>query len=75
MATDRQLAIDGCDDAYKECIKKVTAVLEDCLATAKDDAAKKECRARYTRGMRLCKEAHDINKEVVDELYPQKKKK
>lgn len=69
MASDKEIAQEGCNEAFKECIKKITDVLVTCLAIAKNDAEKQECRERYKRGMRLCKEAYEINKAVIDEVF------
>lgn len=70
MASQRDLAIEGCNNAFKDCIKKITDVLTDCLAAAESPAAKTECRARYKRGMQVCKEANDVNLAVIDEVFP-----
>ena len=72
-STDRDLALAACDDTFKECIKKITGVLEDCLANAKDEKARQDCKSRYKRGMKLCKDAHDINRETVVEVFPKQK--
>ena len=71
MATPGDVAIAGCDDALKDCIKFTAKVLADCLSTAGGDtAAKNACKTAYQAGLTICKEVHDWNREVVDILWP-----
>jgi 3-hydroxy-3-methylglutaryl CoA synthase len=72
-AADRDVALKGGDDALQECVQKISSALEDCLATATDDAARAECKAHYKRGMQMCKDAHDINRATVDDVFPSQK--
>jgi hypothetical protein len=69
-AADRDVALKGGDDALEACVQKISSALQDCLATATDDPAREECRARYKRGMQLCKDAHDINRLTVNAIFP-----
>ena len=50
---------------------------EDFLRNANvlPDQDKKECKERYKKGMTLCKEAHSIARETVDEVFPKKAEK
>jgi hypothetical protein len=72
-AAGRDVALKGGDDALEACVQKISGALQDCLATATNDAAREECRARYKRGMQMCKDAHDINRATVNDVFPDQK--
>jgi hypothetical protein len=50
---------EACKAAYSAKVGKLFEVFFDCLATATDDGAKKECLDRFRRGMNLAKEARE----------------
>jgi hypothetical protein len=66
----RDLAMEACNEIFKDSIKKITVVLEQSLATAKDEAAKKECVENYKRGLVLCNEVFKVSIKTVDKVFP-----
>lgn len=50
----------ACKEAYRDCVKNCFRVLVDCLATAKNDEEREQCRSRFRSCMQLCKEARDL---------------
>jgi hypothetical protein len=71
MKSERDLALESCDNAFIDGMHKITAILMDGRASATDDQMKTQCRIRYEARMRTCQQAYRINREVVDQVFPQ----
>jgi hypothetical protein len=70
MPSIRDLAIEACNETFKDSIKKITVVLVQALATATDEAAKKGCEENYKKGMVLCNEVFKVSIKTVDKVFP-----
>jgi hypothetical protein len=52
---------EACDEAYKNAVGNCNKLLIDCLAAAGDDEEKKkQCKERFRKCMKLCKESKEI---------------
>jgi len=71
--TAKQIALRVCDEAFVDCLVAATDEYATCLTEVKAGvrATTKECMDQYERAIDDCFEAHDINLEVVEELFPE----
>ena len=51
---------DACKAAYASAVSQCSKVLMDCLALAKNDADREQCKAHFEKCMALAKDARDI---------------
>ena len=70
MPSVRDLALEACNEIFKDSIKKITVVLVQALAIAPDEAAKKGCEENYKNGMVLCNEVFKVSIKTVDKVFP-----
>jgi len=55
---DRDLALGASDDAFKDAVKKIAAVLLEALATEKTDADRDQAKLRFQNALKLYQDAH-----------------
>jgi hypothetical protein len=68
--SDKQLASEGCDEGFKNCVQKMVDVLVQGLIAAKTPAKKQEAVQRFQNGLGICKEAYQNAQQAINAVFP-----
>jgi hypothetical protein len=68
--SDKQLALDACDEGFKEGVAKLMGVLFANWIDAKKQAGKDEALQRFQLGLSLYKEAREGAETVIGKVFP-----
>lgn len=68
--SDKDLALTACDDSLRDGIQKISGVLFQNLAGAKNNVEKQKFKDAFKLGMQLCKDVHDIGRQTVNTIFP-----
>lgn len=69
MATIKDMAVQACDDAFREAIRAAIAALSSNLIQAKSDEERKACIERHRIGLVRCKELHDTSMAAIQDVF------
>jgi hypothetical protein len=68
--TDKQLAMDACDQGFKDGVEKMIDVLVQGLIIAKTQSEKKQAVQRFQNGLGIYKDAHVSAQQAIDTVFP-----